>query len=149
MNNQSAMMWSMPLRRAVRSPLKLGLFGKRRKKEEEDSDKDDDSTESDDEDESDETSKSSTDYKRMQNKDTKVFDCNNCKDDECRTFCNKQSPKQIKMIRGGQSNSINQNSGPTFIVNNNYYGFVNGKLTKLKSPPKGINITIIDCSQCL
>ncbi len=90
-SNNKFLEFQKPLKRKIRSPLKIGLLGSPPKK-----------------------------------KKTEIDD-------------KKYSSKQVKLVKAGNPNTINQNPGSTFMINKKYYAYISGKLTKLKEPPIGYN----------
>jgi hypothetical protein len=106
------------LSRKIRSPIKIGLLSSQKEK------KDDQMTVSE-ESEDDSESPKLLNIGKIDNK--------------------KSNSKQVKVVKEGSSDTINQNSGSAFIINDNYYAYVGGKLTKLKEAPKGLNKEFIFC----
>jgi hypothetical protein len=112
-NNKEFLEFQKPLKRKIRSPLKIGLLGSPPKKKKKTRPK---ALLEEEEAETDETEIAGN-VGKIENK--------------------KYSPKEVKLA--ANSNTINQNPGSTFIINKNYYAYIGGKLTKLKEPPIGYN----------
>ncbi len=106
-SNNKFLEFQKPLKRKIRSPLKIGLLGSPPKKKKT-------------------KPKVLPEEEELETEETEIDD-------------KKYSSKQVKLVKAGNPNTINQNPGSTFMINKKYYAYISGKLTKLKEPPIGYN----------
>jgi hypothetical protein len=111
-DNKEFLEFQKPLKRKIRSPLKIGLLGSPPK-----------------------TKKKKTKLKALLEEEAETEET----EIVGKIDNKKYSSKQVKLVKAANSNTINQNSGLTFIINKNYYAYIGGKLTKLKELPIGYN----------